>query len=287
MQSGFRKGFSTATALLKVLDDILLAADKGETSALVLLDFSKAFDTLSHALLCAKLFHYGFKHKTIQLVRSYLDDRSQSITIDRLKSKPLRVDRGVPQGSLLGPLFFIIFTADMTECFCNVNSHRYADDTQIQLSFAKSDAIEASRRLNECLESVFKYSFNHGLKLNPNKSALIYFGPAKDWASQNLVITIDGVAIPVVEEYKNLGVIFDNKLRFRSHVSRLLQKAYFNLRNIYKSKDVLNFKLKKVLCEALVLCHLNYYCNFVYGPCLDVFTKNKLQKVQNSCIRLI
>lgn len=286
LQSGFRKGYSTATALLKVLDDILLAADKGDTSALVLLDYSKAFDTLNHSLLCAKLNHFGFKFKTIQLIRGYLDNRSQLVILDNTRSMPLEVDRGVPQGSLLGPLFFIIFTADMSNCFKECSSHRYADDTQIQISFSQSDAVEASGRLNKCLESVLKYSQNHGLKLNPNKSAIIYFGPAKNWAAQNLNVSINDVKIPIVDEYKNLGVVFDSTLRFRNQVSKVLQKAYINLRNIYKGKDVLNFGLKKSLCEALVLSHLNY-CNFVYGPCLDVSTKFKLQKVQNSCIRFI
>lgn len=94
------------------------------------------------------------------------------------------------------------------------------------------------------------------------------------------------VKIPIVSEYKNLGIIFDSKLKFRSQVARVTQMAYYCLRNLYKNQFILNLKLKKQLCESLVLSHCNY-CNFVYGPCLDVNSKFKLQKIQNSCIRFI
>lgn len=259
-QSGFRRGYSTATVLLKVLDDIIEAGDRGETSALVLLDYSKAFDTLDHRLA----------------------DRSQFVFLEGKCSSSRDVERGVPQGSILGPLLFVLFTTDMNRHVKDCDMQRYADNTQLRISFNQLNAMEAKDKLTQCLKSVYDYSLNNGLKLNPNKSAIIYFGTDSAWASENMRVDMDGSVIPVVKEYKNLGVIFDTKLRFRSQVSKVIQRSYLSLRNLYKSKNILRPYLKKTLCETLVLSHANY-CNFVYGPCLDLQCKDRLQRVQNSC----
>ena len=114
----------------------------------------------------------------------------------------------------------------------------------------------------------------------------MYFGAQSDWAKANFNILLNNEKIETVDEYKNLGVLFDSKLRFRSQVSKIVKTSYYSLRNLYKSKHILNRQLRKQLCESLVLSHCNY-CSFVYGPCLDAESKYRLQKIQNSCIILI
>jgi len=285
-QSGFRTDYSTTSALVKVLDDLVCDVDQGKTAALMLLDFSKAFDVLNHQLLCAKLEYYGFSRQVVMFFQNYLLGRSQRVRVDGRLSRSLELYSGVPQGSIFGPLLFIIFTLDMCNCVVDCGFHQYADDTQIYTSFSKNNAGVTRGRINESLDSLCLYSSNNGLKINPNKSAIMYFGPNKEWASQNMRVSMNGVELKVVTEYKNLGVIFDSNLRFRSQVSKTMQKCYISLRNLYKSKDILDQKLKKNLSESLVLSNCNYG-SIVYFSFLDVASKHKLQKIQNSCIRFI
>ena len=285
-QSGFRKQYSTASVLLKVTDDIIQAADNKETSALVLLDFSKAFDTLDHQLLCAKLHYYGFTYESIKFFDSYLSGRTQRVLLDGKMSHSLLISRGVPQGSILGPMLFLIYTSDMEQAVTGCGMQRYADDTQLHIKFNIKHALETAEAINECLDNVFQYSKKNGLKLNPSKSAVLFFGPNKDWAAEHLIITVNNVDVPVVNEYKNLGVMFDTNLRFKAHVSKVVQKSIISLKNLYKNKHVLNVALRRQLCESLVLSHCNY-ADVVYGPCLDVQSKTRLQRIQNSCIRFI
>lgn len=285
-QSGFRKGHSTSSALVKVLDDLVRNTDEGRTSALILLDYSKAFDVLDHRLLCAKLSHYGFSERTVGLINSYLSDRTQVVRVDGSLSKPRALQRGVPQGTVMGPLLFVMFTMDMVNHMHGCGMHQYADDTQLYISFSKESTVDIEEKLNRLLQSMHDYSINNGLKINAIKSAIMYFGVNRVWASQNVNATINGVEIKVVEEYKNLGVTLDYGMRFRTHVNKIVQKCYVALRDLYKNKLVLNRGLRKLLAESLVLSNCTY-CDFVFMPFLDLAYKYKLQKIQNSCIRFI
>lgn len=285
-QSGFRKGYSTSSALSKVLDDTIMAADKGKTTALILLDYSKAFDTLDHQLLCAKLNYYSVNDNVVSLVRCYLSNRSQYVLIDNVKSHPLAINNGVPQGSILGPLLFILYTMNLTQSVDDCSIHQYADDCQIYYSFYKDEINMAQLKLNNVLAAVYEYSCSHGLKINPSKTTAILFGPNLQYIKDNMQLSINQENIQFVEKVKNLGLIMDSKLRFREQINIMVRNSYMSLRNLYKSRFYLTVTLKKNLSEALVLSHTNY-CDTVYGPCLDVRTKMRLQKIQNSCIRFI
>lgn len=130
-QCGFRKNYSTATALTTVLDDIICSSDQGLSSVLVLLDFSKAFDTLNHELLCAKLKYYGFNENSASLIKSFLSDRFQKVLCNNNESKTIRILSGVPQGSVLSPLLFIMYTAQILTSLAHSKIQAYADDTQL------------------------------------------------------------------------------------------------------------------------------------------------------------
>ena len=128
-QCGFRKGYSTTTALTVVTNDIFEAFDKGLVSVLVLLDFSKAFDTINHKLICAKMKFYGFEQSAVELISSYLNGRTQKISLNNTSSPSLDILSGVPQGSILGPLLFIIYTSEILCSVSNCRIQAYADDT--------------------------------------------------------------------------------------------------------------------------------------------------------------
>lgn len=234
---------------MDVTDNIARAVDDKETTALVLLDYSKAFDTVNHDLLCAKLRFYGFHTSALNLIKCYLTNRTQSIVLDNTVSSALPVTAGVPQGSIIGPLLFILYTSDICRQLLYSYSHQYADDTNVYLSFTKDNALQAQLNLNSDLHNIQTYSIRNSLVLNPLKSAVIYFGNDSEWAATNLNITLAGVRLPITTNVKSLGLTIDNRLRYREHVNKILQKCYLALRNLYRNKAFLNIELKKKLSD--------------------------------------
>lgn len=287
-QSGFRANYSCTTALCNVTDDIFRASDAGKVTVLILLDYSKAFDMINHKMLISILGHIGFKDNAIKLVSSYLMDRSQVVTCNNRISESLKIEKGVPQGSILGPLLFTIYTSCFHKCLKNCNYHLYADDTQLYCSFPPSEMNVFCQMINQDLERLFKCAQKHGLKINPAKSTVIVFGSKSHRIHlQNVCSFImGGEVVPFKEHVKNLGLIVDNDLRFRVHVNNLLRKAYVSLKMIYPHRRCLAREVKILLCDSLVLSHFNY-CDSVYGPCLDSDDVRRIQKAQNSCLRFI
>lgn len=287
-QSGFRQNFSTSNTLAQVIDDLITSSDKKLISVLVLLDFSKAFDTINHQLLVSKLKFYGFSTNSLHFVESYLSNRKQKIKINSSYSDFVDISSGVAQGSTLGPLFFIIYTAHILNSVTNCKIQAYADDTQLYYSFPLNEFNQAQNLINDELNIIFNKSQQHNLKLNSTKSKVMIFTSKNNYnqIKNNININIDGNMLPVVSSAKNLGLIIDDDFRFKSHVNKLLQRSYSNLKILYSNRFVLNFNLRKTLSESLVLSQFNY-CDFIYGPCLDNIYKSRIQKVQNSCVRFI
>lgn len=288
LQSGFRKQYSTSTLLLNVTDNIIRDLDNGLATALILLDFSKAFDTLDHALLLSKLQYYGFDPISINFFESYLGNRRQQVVIDNTYSEIALVTSGVPQGSVLGPILFLIYTADIFNVVKYSEIQAFADDTQLSFSFKPHLVDIACTRINHDLESLSEYSRSHNLKLNTNKCNVIIFTPKRleNFVKMHLRLMIDDEPIRVVNSAKNLGVIFDCRLRFEEYVSLLVKKAYLALKLLYKNIKLIHFNLRKKLIESLVLPILNYGITLYY-PCLDAITQCRLQKIQNCCCRFV
>lgn len=287
-QSGFRAGHSTASALINICDDVLHEWDKRRLTALITLDFSKAFDTMNHKLLYSKLDYYQFAPTTKAFFESFLTNRSQKVVVDSKESSSINISSGVPQGSILGPLLFLIYTADLSKSLSHCKSHFCADDSQLYYSFPPNDAETANYLINQDLRSVIALSKKHNLHINPNKSSLLIFGNKIFRAATEIKIsiTVENVPLPLVSVTKNLGLVLDSDLKFTSHISKCVQKAYSTLKLLYSNRHVLNQNLRKLLCEQLVLSFFNY-CDIVYGPCIDLFDASRIQKVQNSCCRLI
>lgn len=288
LQSGFRKGHSTTTVLTDMLDNILRSLDNGYATVLIFLDFSKAFDTIDHSLLCAKLRYYGFDNTSVNFFESYLNNRSQSVVMDNNCSNSCTITSGVPQGSVLGPILFLIYTADIFNSiqFCRI--HCYADDSQLDYSFVPNDVNRACENINSDLDSLSAYSKNNNLKLNPNKCAFMLFcsNNIRNRLAAELNLKVYDHSLNIVNKMKNLGLFFENDLRFRDHVALLVKKSYVCLKLLYTNINIINFKLRKKLCETLVLPILNH--GFIaYYPCLDKLTQYRLQKIQNSCCRFI
>lgn len=272
-----------------VIDDILRAWDDDQFTALILLDYSKAFDLICHEILLAILQYTGFSTEAIDFFKSFLSDRLQQVLLDGLKSPTASLSVGVPQGSILGPLLYTIYTSQFKHFLKFCFYHLYADDTQLYFHFPLKDLLTAARSINSDLEDLIKVSMDHHLKINPSKSSITLFGGDKKLrsrVSKDLNIQINNIPIPITDTSKSLGLIIDSDLRFHEHITDKLKKAYSALKLIYNQRKYLSKDIKKVLCDSLVLSNFNH-CDVVYGPYLDQVDFRRIQKVQNSCLRLI
>ena len=195
---------------------------------------------------------------------------------------------GVPQGSILGPLLFTIYTSNFNSYSGYSKMRMYADDTQLYHSFAPHEYQAAFTKINTDLQTMFTVSRQHHLLINPTKSAVIIFGSKHSCAriNNNINLKIDNTDIPVVNNIRNLGIILDTSFRYRYHVSNCLKKAYYKLKLLFPHRSYLPRNIKTLLCEILILSNFNFCCQ-VYAPSLDKEFQNKIQKVQNSCIRYI
>ncbi len=288
-QSGFRSQYSTLSALLKVTDDFYKAIDESKVTLLLLLDYSKAFDTINHRLLLSKLRALGCGDTVLEWFQSYLSDRLQKVVTDRDESTWSNVVNGVPQGSILGPLLFIVMVSDLRYCIHCCNYHMYADDTQLYFHSCVEQINEAVSVINDELEHLHNYSLHNGLMLNPLKSQFLIIGSVRNIRKLNQYsiadIHINNVPIKRVTHAKNLGITYDEVLSWRKHIELLVCKAYYKLKLLYRYKKFLSFDSKKYLCNSLILSHFNY-CNVLFCN-LSQNLKYQIQKVQNSCIRFI
>lgn len=287
-QSGFRQGYSCNTALLNVTDDIFCASDRGDLTALVLLDFSKAFDTIKHSLLFRILNYLAFGESAIALLKSYLSNRNQYVEIDGIRSSCREINQGVPQGSVLGPLLFSIYTTKLLTVITHSNYHQYADDTQIYISFPYSNRDEACLHLNQDLNKLTAFASQHYLNVNGLKSKFLVFGTSSqsERLLQHFKVKVNNTEILPTNSARNLGLILDTKLRFTDHINNCTRQAYGKLKILYGHRQVLNRDIKIILSEALILSQFNF-CDSLYDPCLDAVTTRKIQVCQNSCLRFI
>jgi hypothetical protein len=287
-QSGFRRDYSCNTALIKVTDDIFQATERGELTTLVLLDYSKAFDKLNHTLMLAILKYLGFGESSCNLLEDYLRGRSQRVMLNGKVSQPKDLLYGVPQGSILGPLLFSLYTSQIVSYLSFCRAHFYADDTQIYISFKPDEIVDINTKVNDDLGAILKASRSHCLDINPNKSHILLFGKTKPRNSclDKINIKVDGQGLQVVKSAKNLGLVVDTDLRFSEHVNVCIRRAFANLKIIYSQKEILNESLRKMLCDSIVLSHFNF-ADVIYGPCLLSVDAYRIQLIQNCCVRLI
>ena len=179
MQSAYRKSHSTETALLRVHNDISVSLDKGHVTALTLLDLSTAFDTIDHNTLTNRLAEwYGVSGMALAWFKSYLYGRHQRIKIDKSFSDYSLLEHGVPQGSVLGPLLFSLYTAPLSTIISSygLSHHLYADDTQIYISLTGDTATESLKMLQSCITGVSAWMAQSKLKLNPSKTEFLLIG---------------------------------------------------------------------------------------------------------------
>ena len=196
------------------MSDVYEAADAGSVTLLGRLDLSAAFDTVDHCILLDRLRHdYGVRGQVIQWIESYLTGRSQFVRFNGVTSKTVPVTSGVPQGSVLGPILFISYSAEV---------HAFADDLQIYGSTAQNGAADPMARMSICIECVASWMSSNRLRLNPSKTELIWLGTNRRLLHcEGLGMTVCGADVRPVECVRDLGVLSDSNMTLSNHVNNV------------------------------------------------------------------
>ena len=292
-QSAYRPHHSTETALLKVKNDILMNMDRQCVTLLVLLDLSAAFDTVDHAILIDRLStEFGVTGPVLNWFTSYLSNRSQRVSIDGVLSEKFNLDCGVPQGSCLRPLLFVIYSSKLFQITEKhlPNVHCYADDTQLYLAFKPgndTDEVAALRALESCIADIRRWMLSDKLKLNSDKTEFLIMGTWQQIAKikiENLCVG-DCRVTPSSAAVKNLGSWFDSRLNMLTHINKTCSSAFYHLHNIRRIRKYLTRQSVESLIDAFVTSKIDYCNGLLYGlPSSHIL---KLQRVQNAAARLV
>ena len=281
IQFGFRKEMGTETALVEFTDFIHNGLTKKHNVGSIFMDLSKAFDVMDHSILKIKLEHYGFRGKFLDFLMSFLMQRKYYVHVNGHSSDIKTVNIGVPQGSTLGPLLFLIFINDMKNCSRLLKFIQFADDTT--LLFSSSDI----KILNEILEreanKVILWFNANKLIINLTKTNCMMFTNKRNIPQLN--ITLNNTVLEVKSETTFLGVVIDNNLSWKAHISHIsgkISKSIAILRILRYSfpKNVL-----RMIYMSLIFSHINY-CNLIWGSAKKTILE-PLFKLQKKAVRLV
>ncbi len=260
-QFGFRTGFSTIDAIAKVIENVVESLEVGHLACLTLCDLSKAFDCVPHKHLLDKLEKYGVRGVPLQILASYLTERKQCVEANGISSSFRAVRSGVPQGSVLGPLLFVIYINDLYQYLLPVNCVLYADDTTL-ISSDKSRKI-LNKKVQQNIKQAESWFSANQLKLNSNKTKTLVISSNRQ--------TIQGNTV------KLLGITIDDSLNWKAHVEKLCKKLSCSLFALRRMLNLVDIKGLLTIYHALIHSHLAYG-TLIWGNSTDALRAFRMQK---------
>ncbi len=283
-QYGFREGHSTELAALELVDRITIEMDKMKTPISIFLDLSKAFDTLNHAILLDKLNYYGINGVAHDLMKSYLTNRKQYVEIEGVKSDTLELTTGVPQGSILGPLLFLIYINDIALASNVFKFVIYADDTNLNTNLEiiaqSSSVLETNNILNTELAHVSDWLKCNMLSLNVQKSKyMIFHKPQKKVPLLHLIM--NDTVIEQVPNFDFLGLMLNENLNWKNHIDKIANKISRSIGILNRQKYFLPLQSRLHIYSSLILSHINF------GILSWGYQCERIIKLQKKAVRII
>ena len=264
--------------------------DDGRVTALTLLDVSAVFDTVDHTILLRRIGHcFGVSGKALDWFKSYSTGRSQRIKLGNCLSSRSDLSSRVPQGPVLGPLVFTLYTTLLSSLISGhaIPHHLYADDSQLYVYSSSGNFAAALNGLQSCLASVQSWMSTNKLKLNPDKTEFLLIWDERLRSKYLSMFPIDlfGVETYPAKSARNLGVIFDKNFNFRSHISAICSSCIYHIRDLRRIRPHLDLDSAKLLANALVSSRFDY-CNFLLSGIAET-NLTKLQRVLNRLARVV
>ena len=282
-QFGFRKQRATTHAITQFLNQVYTNINKSALTAAIYIDFRKAFDCVQHKVLIDKLGTLFLDETTISWINNYLTNRTQR-TLANNKFSPYRnITQGVPQGSILGPLLYIIYANDISECTKKSGYTFYADDTVIYTT--KKNMSVAAKDLQQDLNNLTKWCTTNKIYINPSKTKLMFFGSKQ--ALRNSIdlptFTIHNTNVARAQYYSYLGIKMDEQLSFTQHGNNIISKVSNKLYQLRKIRPFINKKAAILIYKNMILPILEYGDIILDSATAEI--KRKLQTLQNKALR--
>ena len=283
-QYGFRKGRNTSHATIDFLQTIEKAFQDQEYAIGIFCDLSKAFDTLDHNILLKKLDHYGIRGKWHEWFKSYLSNRRQYIDMNGTLSEHENITVGVPQGSILGPLLFLIYINDLPASLEQLTPVMFADDTNLIVK--GKNLADLTLTINHDLKSLSEFFKANKLKLNIDKTKMVCFRKkGQTFVKENLQITLDEVPLDCEDSATFLGICLDSHLTWEAHSNKVALKMAKNSGILNRIKNYLPSSSLTVLYNSLVSSHFTYGLE-VWGACHAKHQK-RINVIQKKAIRAV
>ena len=261
--------------------------DKKKLTALVLLDLSKAFDSINHHRLLQKLANIGASPTTVKWFKSYLSGRSQSIRINSTLSDPISITHGVPQGAILSPLLFCIYLNDLPSVSQNSSLESYVDDSKVLLSFPLCEIDTAIKNLEQDLHRVAIWCCENYLLINPEKTKYLIIGTRQLMSKlpANISVNFLGKSLKPAVSAKDLGVTLDSHLTYDNHISQLVSSCMNKLCQINRAKNSFDTKTLSEIIKSLVVSKM-LYCSTVWSN-TSASNVKKVQSIQNFACKIV
>ena len=283
LQFGFRSKHSTSHALISITEKIRSALDNGNIACGIFIDLQKAFDTVNHDILIKKLYHYGFRGPINNWLRSYLTGRKQNVLINGFSSSDQPIKHGVPQGSVLGPILFLLYINDLNLCIKHSSTYHFADDTN--LLNINNNYKSLQKELNKDLKSLVSWLSANKISLNKEKTEIIFFRKNNDNFPSDVKIKLNGKRLIPSKQIKYLGVYLDEHLSGVAHCEELTKKLNRAIGLLAKARHYVPLNNLINIYYAAFSSHMSYGCQIWTQKHTQII--NKISNIQKKAVRII